>query len=50
MKKITKKYKRPKIIAEISGNHNGNKNSFLNHIKIAAKNDVNSIEITFERV
>ena len=25
------------IVAEISGNHNGNKKSFLQHIKIAKK-------------
>ena len=52
--KITKKIsiqngKRPLIIAEISGNHNGNKKSFLNHIKIAAKNGADMIKIqTYE--
>lgn len=44
-----KKIKRPLIITEISGNHNGNKKSFLNHIKIAAKNGADMIKIqTYE--
>ena len=44
-----KKLKRPIIITEISGNHNGNKKSFLNHIKIAAKNGADIIKIqTYE--
>ena len=43
------KIKRPLIIAEISGNHNGNKKSFLNHIKEAAKNGADLIKIqTYE--
>ena len=49
MKKITKKYKRPKIIAEISGNHNGNKKRFLNLIKHACVNGADLIKIqTYE--
>ena len=43
------KIARPLIIAEISGNHNGNKKSFLNHIKIAAKSGADMIKIqTYE--
>ena len=39
----------PIIVAEISGNHNGNKTSFLKHIKTAAKNGANMIKIqTYE--
>ena len=37
------KIKRPLIIAEISGNHNGNKKSFLNHIKEAAINVISAV-------
>ena len=41
--------KKPLIIAEISGNHNGKKNLFLKHIKIAAKNGADLIKIqTYE--
>ena len=44
-----KKIKRPLIIAEISGNHNGNKKLFLSHIRIAAKNGADMIKIqTYE--
>ncbi len=44
-----KKLKRPIIITEISGNHNGSKKSFLSHIKIAAKNGADIIKIqTYE--
>lgn len=44
-----KKIKRPLIITEISGNHNGSKKSFLNHIKSAAKNGADMIKIqTYE--
>ena len=40
---------RPLLIAEISGNHNGNKKTFLNHIKVAAKNGADMIKIqTYE--
>ena len=46
--KITKK-NRPLIIAEISGNHNGSKKSFLQHIKIAKKAGADLIKIqTYE--
>lgn len=49
MKKITKKYKRPKIIAEISGNHNGDKKRFLNLIEQACVNGADLIKIqTYE--
>ena len=49
MKKITKKYKRPKIIAEISGNHNGNKKRFLKLIEQACVNGADLIKIqTYE--
>ena len=49
MKKITKKYKRPKIIAEISGNHNGNKKRFLKLIEQACINGADLIKIqTYE--
>ena len=41
--------KKPLIIAEISGNHNGSKKSFLNHIISAAKNGADMIKIqTYE--
>ena len=41
--------KPPKIIAEISGNHNGNKSRFLNLIKKACKSNVDLIKIqTYE--
>jgi len=41
--------KRPLIIAEISGNHNGSKRSFLKHIKQAAANGADLIKIqTYE--
>mgnify|MGYP001269849602 CR=1 FL=1 len=44
-----KKIKRPLIITEISGNHNGSKKSFLEHIKVAAKNGADMIKIqTYE--
>ncbi len=44
-----KKIKRPLIITEISGNHNGSKKSFLNHIISAAKNGADMIKIqTYE--
>ena len=44
-----KKIKRPLIITEISGNHNGSKKSFLNHIVSAAKNGADMIKIqTYE--
>ena len=40
--------KKPLIIAEISGNHNGKK-LFLEHIKIAAKNGADLVKIqTYE--
>ena len=46
--KIAKK-NRPLIVAEISGNHNGNKKSFLQHIKIAKKAGADLIKIqTYE--
>jgi len=42
---------RPKIIAEISGNHNGSKKKFLDLIKSAAKNGADLIKIqTYEPV
>lgn len=49
-KKISiKNEKKPLIVAEISGNHNRSKNSFLNHIKIAAKNGADMVKIqTYE--
>lgn len=49
-KKISiSKEKRPLIIAEISGNHKGNKQSFLNHIKSAKKAGADLIKIqTYE--
>ena len=49
-KKISiSKKKRPLIIAEISGNHNGSKRSFLNHIKSAKKAGADLIKIqTYE--
>ncbi len=41
--------KRPLIVAEISGNHNGSKISFLKHIKQAAANGADLIKIqTYE--
>lgn len=41
--------KRPLIIAEISGNHNGNKKSFLAHIKSAKKAGADLVKIqTYE--
>lgn len=41
--------KRPLIIAEISGNHNGNKKLFLKHIKEAATNGADLVKIqTYE--
>ena len=41
--------KRPIIVAEISGNHNGSKNKFLKHIKSAAINGADMIKIqTYE--
>jgi|TARA_B100001964_G_scaffold194479_1_gene218118 pseudaminic acid synthase len=41
--------KKPLIVTEISGNHNGSKKSFLNHIKVAAKNGADMIKIqTYE--
>ena len=41
--------KRPLIIAEISGNHNGSKKSFLKHIKQAAASGADLIKIqTYE--
>ena len=41
--------KKPLIIAEISGNHNGKKKLFLEHIKIAAKNGADLVKIqTYE--
>ena len=41
--------KRPLIIAEISGNHNGSKKSFLKHIEQAALNGADLIKIqTYE--
>jgi pseudaminic acid synthase len=41
--------KRPLIVAEISGNHNGKKKKFLEHIKSAAKNGADMIKIqTYE--
>ena len=44
-----KKNSRPLIIAEISGNHNGNKRNFLKHIKIAKKGGADLIKIqTYE--
>ena len=44
-----KKTKKPIIIAEISGNHNGYKKSFLNHIRIAARNGADMIKVqTYE--
>ena len=44
-----KKIKRPLIITEISGNHNGSKKSFLNHIISAANNGADMIKIqTYE--
>lgn len=43
------KIKRPLIVAEISGNHNRNKNLFLKHIKLAAKNGADLVKIqTYE--
>ena len=36
---------RPKIIAEISCNHNGNKKLFLKHIEEAAKNGADLVKI-----
>lgn len=40
---------RPLVVAEISGNHNGNKKNFLNHIRFAAKNGADMIKIqTYE--
>ena len=44
-----KHIKRPLIIAEISGNHNGKKSSLLNHIKCAVKAGADMIKIqTYE--
>ena len=44
-----KKNSRPLIVAEISGNHNGNKRNFLKHIKIAKKGGADLIKIqTYE--
>jgi len=44
-----RKEKRPLVIAEISGNHNGTKKSLLNHIRIAAKNGADMIKMqTYE--
>ena len=41
--------KRPLLIAEISGNHNGSKKQFLNHIKAAHKSGADLIKIqTYE--
>ena len=41
--------KKPLIIAEISGNHNGKKRLFLKHIKVAAKNGADLVKIqTYE--
>jgi len=41
--------KRPIIVTEISGNHNGSKKSFMNHIKLAAKYGADMIKIqTYE--
>lgn len=41
--------KRPLIVAEISGNHNGKKKLFLQHIKEAAKNGADMVKIqTYE--
>jgi pseudaminic acid synthase len=41
--------KRPLIIAEISGNHNGNKSLFLKHIEAASKNGADLVKIqTYE--
>ena len=54
MKKLRNKYKnynkiRPLIIAEISGNHNGNKSRFLKLIKSAILNGADLIKIqTYE--
>ena len=46
--KISKK-NRPVIVAEISGNHNGNKREFLNHIKFAKKAGADMVKIqTYE--
>jgi len=48
--KISNK-KRPIIIAEISGNHNGSKKSFLNHIRSAKKAGADLIKIqTYEPI
>ena len=49
-KKISiSKNKKPIIIAEISGNHNGKKSSFLKHISSAAKAGADMIKIqTYE--
>ncbi len=46
--KISKK-NRPFIVAEISGNHNGNKKKFLDHIKFAKKAGADMVKIqTYE--
>ncbi len=49
-KKISfSKESRPYVVAEISGNHNGNKKLFLKHIKEAHKNGADMIKIqTYE--
>ena len=40
---------KPLIVAEISGNHNGSKKSFLKHIVAAAKNGADLVKIqTYE--
>ena len=46
---LIKRGSKPLIIAEISGNHSGNKSLCLKHIKSAAKNGADMIKIqTYE--
>ena len=49
LKKEIKSYEKPLLITEISGNHNGNKKLFLEHIREAALNGADIIKIqTYE--
>ena len=49
MKNILKQNIKPLLIAEISGNHNGNKKRFLNLIESAFKNGADMVKIqTYE--
>ena len=49
MKNFFKNSSKPLLIAEISGNHNGNKKRFLNLIESAFKNGADMVKIqTYE--